>query len=127
MPPLGNAAWPVQVPFFGDQPFWGDCCFRSGVGPRPVPIGRLRTKDLLHAFEVFDTPDVQQAAAAMATKMEQDKGSQSAVQHFHRCASPVLLAQRVYIRTGQSCCFGQASLRFAGLGLQQQFVVTPGR
>lgn len=81
-----------QVPFFGDQPFWGDCCHRSGVGPRPVPIGRLRARDLLQAFETFDAPEVRAAAAAMAERIGREQGAQAAVQHFHECDSMLHIA-----------------------------------
>lgn len=83
---LAESRQRLQVPFFGDQPFWGDCCHRAGVGPRPVPIGRLRAKDLLEAFEAFDAPEVHAAVAAMAERMGREKGAQAAVQHFHECA-----------------------------------------
>lgn len=42
----------MQVPFFGDQPFWGDCCLRAGLMPKPVPIGKLSKKALVHAFDL---------------------------------------------------------------------------
>ena len=33
-----RASKPTLVcPFFGDQFFWGEVVFRSGVGPRPIP------------------------------------------------------------------------------------------
>jgi UDP:flavonoid glycosyltransferase YjiC (YdhE family) len=81
----------LQVPFFGDQPFWGDSVLAAGVGPRPVPIGRLSVKDLLAAFAVFDTAAVRASAARMAAQMAQENGRSTAVQHFHRRAAPLLL------------------------------------
>jgi UDP:flavonoid glycosyltransferase YjiC (YdhE family) len=76
----------VQVPFFGDQPFWGECCHRVGVGPRPVPIARLSTKDLMAAFEAFDAPEVRAASARVKAQVAAEDGVASAVRHFHECA-----------------------------------------
>ena len=36
----------VVVPFFGDQPFWGDIVFRAGAGPEPVPYKKMTEKIL---------------------------------------------------------------------------------
>ena len=74
----------IQVPFFGDQPFWGDCCLAAGVGPRPVPIGRLTLKELLAAFAAFQLPEVRDSAQHVAEKMRTENGRDAAVQHFHR-------------------------------------------
>jgi UDP:flavonoid glycosyltransferase YjiC (YdhE family) len=74
----------IQVPFFGDQPFWGDSVLAAGVGPRPVPIGRLTTKDLLAAFAAFDTPEVRASAERVAAQMALENGRSAAVEHFHR-------------------------------------------
>ena len=79
----------MQVPFFGDQPFWGDCCLAAGVGPRPVPIGRLCTKDLLAAFVAFDAPETRRSAQRVAEQMALEDGCSAAVQHFHRFAPGV--------------------------------------
>lgn len=91
------------MPFFGDQPFWGDCCHRAGVGPRPVPIGRLRTKDLLEAFDTFGAPEVRGAAEAMAERMGREQGAQAAVQHFHQCAPILNLTSRPHENEPMHC------------------------
>src|SRR3990172_7113368 len=31
----------ITVPYFGDQPFWGQCVAALGVGPRPIPRTKL--------------------------------------------------------------------------------------
>lgn len=41
-----------MVPFFGDQPFWGQACYRAGVGPRPLPIDSLNSRRLIDAIQV---------------------------------------------------------------------------
>lgn len=77
----------IQVPFFGDQPFWGNCCLAAGVGPRPVPIGRLCKKDLLAAFAAFDTAEMRASAKRVAEQMALENGRSAAVEHFHRYCS----------------------------------------
>ncbi len=42
----------VIVPFFGDQPFWGDCVYELGAGPAPIPQQEVDARDLAHAIEV---------------------------------------------------------------------------
>ena len=76
----------MQVPFFGDQPFWGDCCLRAGVGPKPVPIAKLSKKALVHAFEVFDRPEVRSKAQEVSEQMKAEDGRTCAVEHFHKSA-----------------------------------------
>ena len=53
------AACPTTVvPFFGDQPFWGEACRRAGVGPRPIPIDSLNKSKLVSALKFMDKPEV---------------------------------------------------------------------
>jgi sterol 3beta-glucosyltransferase len=33
------------VPFFADQPFWGDRVYRLGAGPKPIPFARLSVEN----------------------------------------------------------------------------------
>lgn len=42
----------LVVPFFADQPFWGAAVYRTGAGPRPLPIDRLNSKRLAAAMQV---------------------------------------------------------------------------
>lgn len=52
----------VIVPFFGDQPFWGGCVHRMGVGPAPVPYKGLTKEKLTEAFLYCTKPEVVAAA-----------------------------------------------------------------
>jgi sterol 3beta-glucosyltransferase len=45
----------VIVPFFGDQPFWGDRVHRLGVGTRPIPRQRLTADRLAFALREATT------------------------------------------------------------------------
>ena len=47
-----------MVPFFGDQPFWGEACRRAGVGPKPIPIDSLNKSKLVSALKFMDKPEV---------------------------------------------------------------------
>lgn len=94
------------MPFFGDQPFWGDCCLRAGVGPKPVPIGRLSNKVLMHAFETFDLPEVRSKAREVAEAMNAEDGRTAAVEHFHWSAlAPVVhKSGEIIISISQRIC-----------------------
>ena len=53
------AACPTTVvPFFGDQPFWGEACRRAGVGPKPIPIDSLNKSKLVSALKFMGKPEV---------------------------------------------------------------------
>ena len=49
----------VVVPFFGDQPFWGDRVWRLGVGARPIQRKTLTAERLAAAirFALADAAD----------------------------------------------------------------------
>ncbi len=40
----------------GDQPFWGEACRRSGVGPAPVDIDSLTAERLADGLRVLAQP-----------------------------------------------------------------------
>lgn len=46
------------VPFFGDQPFWGDAVFNQGVGPKAIPVGDFSLDRLVKALEFMGQPEV---------------------------------------------------------------------
>lgn len=80
-----KAACPTTVvPFFGDQPFWGGCCQREGVGPEPIPVGRFSLEHLVSAIEFMLRPEVKEASEIMAAKISQEDGVEGAVEAFHR-------------------------------------------
>ncbi|PYI23104.1 sterol glucosyltransferase [Aspergillus violaceofuscus CBS 115571] len=72
------------VPFFGDQPFWGDMLARAGAGAKPIPYSRLNSKNLSDAIRLCLTPGAAAAAQQIATKMRAESGVTAAVQSFHR-------------------------------------------
>jgi UDP:flavonoid glycosyltransferase YjiC (YdhE family) len=76
----------VVVPFFGDQPFWGNMIHRCGVGPQPIPAKNLTAENLAAAI-LFATTDgtVQRCAAVIQEQIRSENGLKNAVDHFHRC------------------------------------------
>ncbi|VFQ86297.1 unnamed protein product [Cuscuta campestris] len=54
-----RAACPTTiVPFFGDQPFWGDRVHARGVGPQPIPVEEFSLNKLIGAIEFMLDPKV---------------------------------------------------------------------
>jgi UDP:flavonoid glycosyltransferase YjiC (YdhE family) len=47
----------IVVPFGGDQPFWAQRVKALGVGPDPIPRGRLTAARLAHAMRVAVTDE----------------------------------------------------------------------
>lgn len=72
------------VPFFGDQPFWGDMVANAGAGPRPIPHASLSTENLSAAIQFCLTPEAASAAQGIAVKMQAESGVTEAVKSFHR-------------------------------------------
>ncbi|KAF9730998.1 hypothetical protein PMIN03_007952 [Paraphaeosphaeria minitans] len=81
---LYNARPTVIVPFFGDQPFWGNVVASNGAGPVPIPHTSLNSENLAEAIKFCLTPAVNQAARAVADQMRRENGVEKAVQSFHR-------------------------------------------
>jgi len=46
------------VPFFGDQPFWGEQVRAKGVGPAPIPIDEFSVEKLASAICFMQDPKV---------------------------------------------------------------------
>lgn len=46
------------VPFFGDQPFWGERVHEKGVGPAPIPVNHFSLEKLISAIEFMLDPQV---------------------------------------------------------------------
>ncbi|USP74649.1 glycosyltransferase family 1 protein [Curvularia clavata] len=81
---LYNARPTVVVPFFGDQPFWGNVVASNGAGPLPIPHKSLNSENLAEAIRFCLSSDAQQAARTVADQMGREHGVDMAVQSFHR-------------------------------------------
>ncbi|KAK6837332.1 hypothetical protein RU639_001540 [Aspergillus parasiticus] len=81
---LRNGCPTVIVPFFGDQPFWGNIVAASGAGPKPIPGHQLNALNLAEAIGSCLQPSALAAAQQLAWKMKSELGTQAAVASFHR-------------------------------------------
>ncbi|KAG2874003.1 Sterol 3-beta-glucosyltransferase [Phytophthora cactorum] len=72
------------VPFFGDQPFWGQAVVKTGVGVRPCPIAQLTTERLREAFVGLMDPALRARALDLRDVMRREDGADEAVRSFYR-------------------------------------------
>ncbi|GJN38393.1 hypothetical protein PR202_gb27429 [Eleusine coracana subsp. coracana] len=97
-----KAACPTTiVPFFGDQPFWGDRVHARGLGPAPIPVDQFGLQKLVDAIKFMMEPEVRSAnfhghkwfpcifrwkekAVEIAKAMESEDGVTGAVRAFLR-------------------------------------------
>jgi UDP:flavonoid glycosyltransferase YjiC (YdhE family) len=75
----------VIIPFFGDQPFWGQRVAELGVGPQPIPRQKLTVERLAQAIQQAVTdPAIRQRAAALGAKIRAEDGIGRAVAIFQK-------------------------------------------
>ncbi|KAH6612052.1 sterol glucosyltransferase [Boeremia exigua] len=81
---LRNGRPTAIVPFFGDQPFWGEMCATAGAGPMPIPQKELTTETLSQAITFCLSKEAAAAAAVIAGKMQAEVGVEAAARSFHQ-------------------------------------------
>ncbi|OLN88261.1 Sterol 3-beta-glucosyltransferase UGT80B1-like protein 2 [Colletotrichum chlorophyti] len=81
---LRNGKPTTIVPFFGDQPFWGDMVANAGAGPRPIPHKQLTPENLTKAIRYCLSPQAATAAMGIAAQMEAEQGVQAAADSWWR-------------------------------------------
>jgi sterol 3beta-glucosyltransferase len=70
----------VIIPFGGDQPFWGHHVHSLGVGPKPIPQGKLTAEKLADALRTaVNDPQIRAKSAALGQKIRAEDGVGSAV------------------------------------------------
>jgi UDP:flavonoid glycosyltransferase YjiC (YdhE family) len=70
----------IVIPFFGDQPFWGQRVAELGVGPEPIPRQRLTIERLARAIQrVVSDQAMRQRAANLGAKIRAEDGVARAV------------------------------------------------
>ncbi|MBE1530508.1 glycosyltransferase [Actinomadura algeriensis] len=75
----------VVVPFFVDQPFWGQRVHALGAGPRPVPFRELSAGALGDAVErAVGDPAMSAAAARIGERIRAEKGVEVACDLIER-------------------------------------------
>ncbi|KAF7369032.1 Glycosyltransferase family 1 protein [Mycena venus] len=80
---LSNGKPTAIIPFFADQPFWGNMVAAAGAGPPPIPHKTLDVKTLAKAITFCLTPQAAAAARAIGNKMRSESGVKTAVDSFH--------------------------------------------
>ncbi|KAJ5775078.1 uncharacterized protein N7511_000089 [Penicillium nucicola] len=81
---LFNGRPTVVVPFFGDQPFWGDMIAKARAGPPAIPQTSLNARNLADAIRFCLTTEANEAAQNISLKMQTESGLNAAVESFHR-------------------------------------------
>lgn len=71
-------------PFFGDQHFWAEMVFRSGVGPKGCAVQKLTIEKLVDAFKLMRSEATVQAVRALSKKMSAEDGVEAARRSFYR-------------------------------------------
>jgi UDP:flavonoid glycosyltransferase YjiC (YdhE family) len=70
----------IVIPFFGDQPFWGQRVAELGVGPAPIPRRRLTVERLAQAIqEAVTDQTMRQRAAHLGSRIQAEDGIARAV------------------------------------------------
>ncbi|KAB2636516.1 sterol 3-beta-glucosyltransferase UGT80A2 [Pyrus ussuriensis x Pyrus communis] len=87
-----KAACPTTiVPFFGDQPFWGERVHARGVGPAPIAVDEFSLPKLVDAISFMLDPRVKERSVELAKAMEKEDGVTGAVKAFFKhlpCRKP---------------------------------------
>ncbi|KAF6798241.1 udp- transferase [Colletotrichum sojae] len=73
----------VVVPFFGDQPFWGQMIAKAGAGPVPVPFKEMTAETLAASITFALKPDVQVAVQQMAERIAKEDGAGDTAADIH--------------------------------------------
>lgn len=70
----------IIVPFFGDQPFWGNRIAELGVGPKPIPRKKLTPEKLAASIETaVSDPSMRQRASNLGSEIRAENGIANAV------------------------------------------------
>ena len=74
----------IVIPFFGDQPFWGQRIADLGVGTKPIPRKKLTAEKLANAIrEVSTNQEMRQRAQKLGKQIQAENGIKSAVKIFN--------------------------------------------
>lgn len=72
----------VVVPFFGDQPFWGDMVANLGVGPRAIPAKPLTASSLAAAITAALQPVTPENARILGRRLGEECGTENGMKSF---------------------------------------------
>lgn len=75
----------MTVPFFADQPVWGEKLTRLGVSPTPIPYKKVSEDTLAEAIKiVLGDEKMRSLAQELGQKIRDEDGVANAVEAFHR-------------------------------------------
>lgn len=70
----------IIVPFFGDQPFWGQCVYTLGVGSKPIPQKKLAAETLAAAIRgILSHPAIRKRSEILGEQIRNENGVGTAV------------------------------------------------
>ncbi len=76
----------ILVPFFADQPFWGQRVAELGVGPDPIPRKKLTVERLAKAIQTVVTDlEMRHRATEVGAKIQSEDGVTRAVEIIQNC------------------------------------------
>lgn len=103
------------IPFFGDQPFWGEKVHAKGVGPQPIPVHQFSLERLVDAITFMLHGEVKQKACDLAKLVEEEDGVDGAVNAFYKhwvprssllsTVEPLNFFQTILFRFQRLSCF----------------------
>lgn len=70
----------VVVPFFGDQPFWGQMIAKAGAGPKPIAFKQMTAETLAASIRFALRNEVRKAVQEMASRIGKEDGALGAVE-----------------------------------------------
>ncbi|MCO5192546.1 MAG: glycosyltransferase [Anaerolineae bacterium] len=71
----------ILIPFFADQPFWGQRVAQLGVGPKPIPRKKLSAEKLANAIHIAVTDSaMRDRAAQLGMRIRAENGVAQAVE-----------------------------------------------
>ena len=74
----------VVVPFFGDQPFWGNMIARAGAGPEPIPFKNLTAINLAGAIETALGSSMQERSHSLGDLVNDEEGVEAGIRSFYQ-------------------------------------------
>ena len=75
----------IVIPFFGDQPFWGQRIADLGLGTKPIPRKKLSAEKLANAIrEVSTNQKMRQRAEKLGKQIQAENGIKFAVNIFNK-------------------------------------------